>query len=1468
MNNDILGLYLNNLLQRLELPERLPRADETIKLYTTSLDEELYQGATHDFVQLLDVLLAARPIAARDLEEYRFYQAAESSRAHLLKALEAIEQTNQAVCDFAKGIEPLLKIISSLVWKGSNFEKRAELASVSFKHPRDGNVNVSNLLGVHCPWALPAAPKPIQENQNQYLSAGLLPEPSIQNPAKWGKMLWNLREIRNELGHQGSAPTAAFLPILENLLAGIATVMLDPECAPALTQALKAQGRKPFLIRQYLTQLQRRHQAHFPEFLKLYLDTPEYIQRELLACAKEEDDEGASGFSLHPIELPSTTHRACILGNGGEGKTWLLHALLHDIAEASQSPDAEERFLPVYIPLRNYQPPEYDLLGLIARELDLSEREVALQGLPWKWVFLFDGVNEIHPQHQQRFWLDLDGLESRFGDPSIVLTSRTALSQKGWDYFELAPINDHQLRDLMVSFSESAQRRDKGFDLVQYIQNTQNNYFLRDNRNNILMLTLAAAHMLKKDEQNLHSDGQLLQSLLGDYFSRENRLKALQGNTVTLQEMFSNIAVRMFEKGALTISRDEIDALINDQLRFAIFDDGPLLKLLQTGILQAEGNDYLFWHQKLADFYAAYHFVNSENTVEQKVEHLWHILMQDLNEPTLCFRDFSFIALPLVGGAAYFERCSVVLNLWGESLSPLGQIDLASCLFTQAQLILEAPSRLDEFEDNSSFEANEYRLRMSWCLEIAKAAFHFLALARKGKNEGYDKFVVDFFQSIHDDWFQDYGFIQRIAISLGHFPSERLAEAFFERIWPSLDMATDEGLLELLESHYLVYWWMKISPSLFIRKMLSSSAGVDIPALLEQSLLQEIKNTQKGFAPSKRRTHTGFFNLLGDLSHALILLPDYWPMWFDVLENTGKPAMWTMVLEAARTYEPFYRFQSNLKSKFNPPYGDCKLLPELLRRIQKYVHQSGKGSSHKRWYDYYALLADLRAKWSSGSSELFPFEQEVAQQLASFIQEEFSRCSAKNWPQLALALTSQVPHVNDYSGFQLRVPNWYKDVQSLFKMLSKGKTAQSKKAWLARLIGDRLWNFRCMRDPDLLAKHPDLPGALARGKLPKLLKQKRIQRLLDSTLLEGGVEFSPTDNLEAWASLAIPNEFFSQIGTLAEVDRALTETLLEFYLNRWVRLQGNPLEIALIRMISQADPDTSPEEIEEMIEDFLSRHDFSDERRKELRKNPLGSSLVFDRPVMLANPIKSLMYGQMSPEAKENLKNLFCLTQGRIKALLASVILAHERTLLLICALGYGRPIEEVEGYYANKDIYEYSFGIDFKDQFPDDIIYDLEDKCPQKGGVSAARRPGRRRSVAQIAGGGRTSIAGKAGRGGVKPGANAGRGDDRELNTQGIDMSFLFPGEPDFNWTQNLAGQGKGLPSLAAQAWLDSLSEDPDSYNRLTRPPSLCDDFMLQEILKHPLAFFDLRKGGPGMPPGVPFSWELENLNQLYRAK
>ncbi|RJP19845.1 MAG: hypothetical protein C4520_12210 [Candidatus Abyssobacteria bacterium SURF_5] len=326
------------------------------------------------------------------------------------------------------------------------------------------------------------------------------------------------------------------------------------------------------------------------------------------------DEEERKQFESMPLaEAIERNPKLVILGEPGAGKSVSLrHLAMMYARKGKQDPDSP---LPVLIELKDIGIGGKNIETLIAQELGCKISELDDLLASQKFVFLFDGLNEIGTEHRA------DGIaEVRTffgGKHNCYATSRLVgySDDISRETVEIEPLDEPRIHNFIENYLRycgSSRTEPEVFNAIQ------NEHRLSELASNPLMLYMMTTILaLQGYSDTPKSRGQLFELFVTNLHKRDSQRCLCKLAEEQWTSLLGALAYEMIDDGGkVAIKKEEAKEILKD-VRQKMIQSGKLSpskhgelfdnyeELLQSGLLREKEENVEFWHQQFQEFYAA-----------------------------------------------------------------------------------------------------------------------------------------------------------------------------------------------------------------------------------------------------------------------------------------------------------------------------------------------------------------------------------------------------------------------------------------------------------------------------------------------------------------------------------------------------------------------------------------------------------------------------------------------------------------------------------------------------------------------------------------------------------------------------------------------------------------------------------------------------------------------------------------------
>ncbi|RUT71734.1 NACHT domain-containing protein [Flavobacterium cupreum] len=316
-----------------------------------------------------------------------------------------------------------------------------------------------------------------------------------------------------------------------------------------------------------------------------------------------------SNIRLNDIsEFLSKFNKVGIIGSAGSGKTTLLRYI------AIKSVETQYKF-PVLLNLRNFNSLHQTFEDFVAEEIsDRYSDEIKILFESDKFLFLFDGYDEIDYVEGSDFINQLDSFITKFALNDFVITSRPGTNIEGINplyIFNIEPLNDDDIYLFIENINIPSQLKRSIFKSIE--QHSE----LREILNIPLFLSLYIVSYNSRNTDLSNKKSIFFRNILDALFSQHDsasklgyvREKVSNLNKDEIEKVSSILAFRLLFSSRFEVSKDQVFSefeLIKNTSHLNFENEKLLFDLTITvNILIKSENYYLFPHILLLEYLAA-----------------------------------------------------------------------------------------------------------------------------------------------------------------------------------------------------------------------------------------------------------------------------------------------------------------------------------------------------------------------------------------------------------------------------------------------------------------------------------------------------------------------------------------------------------------------------------------------------------------------------------------------------------------------------------------------------------------------------------------------------------------------------------------------------------------------------------------------------------------------------------------------
>lgn len=361
----------------------------------------------------------------------------------------------------------------------------------------------------------------------------------------------------------------------------------------------------------------------------------------------------------------SSGRRFIIQGNPGSGKTTLLQyvGLSYVKGTFENSSPSNLNKIPFMLPLRKYSDQSLPSIS----QLPLFAASTYIEMMPTEWatkiftngqaVLLIDGLDELKPKRREEVSEWLTELVYQFPNNTYILTSRPNALDENWYHFqdfrvvELLPMDPENIR----KFVKHWHRAVAGYSPTKKVLNDlsrherllnshiEENIRVRNMASSPLLCAMLCALNIDRNSIIPRERGELYRVVLDVLVERRDAQRGIESATdIRLLKkqkfiLLQNIAYWMLINGQLTISRERIISILNEQLvsfpqnKSSAHEVCEYLVERSTILRETAEDEIEFIHKTFQEYFAAKKLI-AEDSIPALVN---HILNDDWKEVIL-----------------------------------------------------------------------------------------------------------------------------------------------------------------------------------------------------------------------------------------------------------------------------------------------------------------------------------------------------------------------------------------------------------------------------------------------------------------------------------------------------------------------------------------------------------------------------------------------------------------------------------------------------------------------------------------------------------------------------------------------------------------------------------------------------------------------------------------------------------------
>lgn len=340
-------------------------------------------------------------------------------------------------------------------------------------------------------------------------------------------------------------------------------------------------------------------------------------------------------------DFPQDKNFVIITGSGGIGKSMMMtHFMLDTIKKYS-----EDRKVPIFALLRNYNPDEGDLEDFIFSELKRHDTNLKLSDLmeilsEGTAVILMDGLDELKADRRERFNKELDTLVDNYPRAFYAISSRPTINFRAYNRFtvyELQLFTQEQSIRMIEKLDQNVIDEDIRRDFIDDLKSNRFK-FSYDERTEFLGNPLFLTIMLLTYEGNhdIPSQRYLFYEQTYDAMAKKHdATKSLTREFLTglssrdFQYYFGEFCAITYEQEKYDFTPDEISDCFQEVIDANNLDTTPDAFIDDiTGkicLIYLDGGKYYFVHRSFQEYFVAYFF---SKQLEQTFDAVMDLLVE------------------------------------------------------------------------------------------------------------------------------------------------------------------------------------------------------------------------------------------------------------------------------------------------------------------------------------------------------------------------------------------------------------------------------------------------------------------------------------------------------------------------------------------------------------------------------------------------------------------------------------------------------------------------------------------------------------------------------------------------------------------------------------------------------------------------------------------------------------------------
>lgn len=378
----------------------------------------------------------------------------------------------------------------------------------------------------------------------------------------------------------------------------------------------------------YWTYLKRLWEKHCERKTFLYETRRPFY--DFFVCSRVRK-RGANGLAeIQVVEgvsaevFPDEESFVILSGTGGQGKSMMMnHFLLQAVRDNKKTGK-----VPVFIPLRDYNPEKGDLMDFVFREFNRHDPSLLLSDLvqllaDGKAVLLLDGLDEIRGEYRENFLDEMNVLADHYPDSVYIISSRPNMNFRAlcrFAVYDLLPFDKTQALEMIRKLDQDVVDPEIQKDFISDLENSRFRFDFKEQEDwmgNPLFLTIML--LTYEDSHDIPTQRYLFYEQAYDAMARRHdAAKALSREFRTgldsreFQNYFGEFCAVTYAQEQYDFSFGEMEETFRDVIEMNGLHTEPGAFIEDaTGkicVIYQDGGKYYFIHRSFQEYFAAYFF--------------------------------------------------------------------------------------------------------------------------------------------------------------------------------------------------------------------------------------------------------------------------------------------------------------------------------------------------------------------------------------------------------------------------------------------------------------------------------------------------------------------------------------------------------------------------------------------------------------------------------------------------------------------------------------------------------------------------------------------------------------------------------------------------------------------------------------------------------------------------------------------